>query len=70
MDEFEFGSFTVHSQAGFTAGDLIRDEMIQKGKVQAWDYTKSIGKILDDLEAEYLNQQNLTTVSYSTRIRR
>ncbi len=31
MDEFEFGSFTVHSQAGFTAGDLIRDEMIQKG---------------------------------------
>jgi len=64
MDEFEFGSCTVHSHAGFTAGDLIRDEMIQKGRVQARDYTKSIGKILDDLEAEYLNQENLTSVQW------
>jgi hypothetical protein len=51
MDEFEFG-------------DLIRDEMIQKGRVQARDYTKSIGKILDDLETEYLNQENLTSVQW------
>ena len=61
MDGFEFGSSTVHSHSGFTAGDLIRMEMIKKESVQARDYTDPIGKILDDLEAEYLNPENSTS---------
>lgn len=64
LDEFKFGSCTVHLHDGFTTGGLIRDEMIKKGRVQARDYTKSIGKILDDLEAEYLNQENFTSVKW------
>jgi hypothetical protein len=39
--------------------------MIKKGRVQARDYTDPTGKILDDLEAEYLNPENSTIIQYS-----
>jgi len=39
-------------------------EMIEKGRARARDHTESVGKILDDLEGEYLNQGNLASVRW------
>ena len=38
--------------------------MIEKGRARARDHTESVGKILDDLEGEYLNQGNLASVRW------
>jgi len=37
---------------------MIRMEMTEKGRARARDHTESVGKILDDLENEYLNREN------------
>jgi len=42
--------------------------MIKKGRVQARDYTDPIGKIFDDLEAEYLNPENSNPAIVSTSL--
>jgi hypothetical protein len=43
---------------------MIRMEMIEKGRARARDHTESVGKILDDLEGGYLNQENLASVRW------
>ncbi len=39
-------------------------EMIEKERARARDFTESVGKILVDLEDEYLNQGNLASVRW------
>jgi len=40
-------------------------KMVAKGKLQARTQTESIGKILDDLESEYLTRENVLSVQLS-----
>jgi len=60
LDGLEFGSNKIHAHEGFSSVDMIRMEMIEKGRAR--DHTESVGKIVDDLEGDYLNQENLASV--------
>ncbi len=46
------------------SGHVIKMEMIEKRRARARDHTESVGKILDDLEGEYLNQGNVASVRW------
>jgi len=62
LDGFEYGRTKVHNHSNVTCGEIIRMEMVEKGKLRALTQTESIGKILEDLEKEYLTTENYTSV--------
>jgi hypothetical protein len=49
VEGIEFGRTTNHTHENVTCGEIIRMEMVAKGKLRARTQTESIGKILDDL---------------------
>ncbi len=64
LDGLELGVNKTHSHGKFTSGEMVRIEMIEKGKLRARDLTNSIGQILDDLEKEYLTINNSDIVQW------
>ena len=65
VEGIEFGRTTNHNHENVTCGEIIRMEMVAKGKLRARKQTESIGKILDDLENEYLTRENIVSVQWS-----
>jgi hypothetical protein len=64
VDGFEYGRTKNHNHEKFTCGEMVRMEMMEKGKHRAGTQTEPIGKILDDLEAEYLTKENFKSVKW------
>ena len=41
-------------------------EMLEKGRLKARNSTESIGRIIDDLEKEYLTKENYKSIQWSS----
>jgi len=54
------GRTKVHCHGNITCGEIIRMKMVEKGKLRGLTKTKSIGKILEYLEMEYVTKENYT----------
>ena len=65
LDGFEYGRTKVHNHGDITCGEIIRMEMVEKGKLRALTQTESIGKILEDLEKEYVTTENYKSVQWN-----
>ena len=61
VDGFEYGHTKNHNHENITCGEMVRMEMAEKGKLRAATQTEPIGKILYDLEEEYLTKENFAS---------
>jgi len=65
LEGFTYGRTQSHSHTNFTCGEIIHMEMLEKAKLRVRSQTESIGKIVDDLESEYLKRENFASVKWN-----
>ncbi len=65
LDGFEWGRNKEHSHPSKTCGEVIRMEMLEKGRLKARNNTESIGRIIEDLEKEYLTKENFQSIQWN-----
>jgi len=51
-----------------TCGEIIRMEIVEKGKLRAFIQTEIIVKTLEDLEKEYLAKENFSSVQWNNDV--